>query len=165
MVERGDVVLVDTMVIIEAHRVKLWPPLVNAFRIETVETCIVEAGTGDQLRRDYVPVDPEAIRQQVGIYSITDAEKAELLLRSARASGLHAGERDLLAHALHREDVWLLCCPDRAAIYCAHDAGYLDRCISLESLTRVTGGKYSLAGNYTEKWLSIERLKLKLGDA
>ena len=41
MVKRGDKVLIDTMVIIEAHRVSFWNALVEAFNIETVETCLV----------------------------------------------------------------------------------------------------------------------------
>ena len=164
MVKRGDKVLIDTMVIIEAHRVALWNSLVEAFNIETVETCLVEAGSGNYNKQDYVPVNPDCIRAQISVYDVTDIERASLMISFQSAQGLHDGERDLLALVNKHANVWFLCCPDRAAIVCAHTMGCLDRCVSLESLADLSAGKYTFHKNYTEIWLSKERLKLKLED-
>ena len=38
---KGQRVLVDTMVVIEAHRIGCWNALLHSFQIETVEQCIV----------------------------------------------------------------------------------------------------------------------------
>jgi len=54
---KGDIVLTDTNVIIEAHRTKCWRAVVNAFKVETVEKCCEEAATGDKRRADYVVID------------------------------------------------------------------------------------------------------------
>jgi hypothetical protein len=53
---RGDIVLMDTNVIIEAHRTKCWGAVENAFKVETVEKCCEEAATGDKRRADYVVI-------------------------------------------------------------------------------------------------------------
>ena len=45
-VRPGAVVLVDTNVIIEAHRTAAWAALVGAYGVETVEDCVTETQTG-----------------------------------------------------------------------------------------------------------------------
>jgi hypothetical protein len=42
MIRPGENVLLDTTAIIEAHRQGVWEPLVNGFRLATVEKCIEE---------------------------------------------------------------------------------------------------------------------------
>lgn len=60
MIRPGENVLLDTTAIIEAHRQGVWEPLVNGFRLATVEKCIEDAGwrsseqPGDQLRNSSV---------------------------------------------------------------------------------------------------------------
>jgi hypothetical protein len=51
---RGDIVLMDTNVIMEAYRTRCWGSLVNTFKVETVEKCWEEAATGDKRRAGYV---------------------------------------------------------------------------------------------------------------
>jgi hypothetical protein len=46
MIRPGENVLLDTTAIIEAHRQGVWEPLVNGFRLATVEKCIEEIDTG-----------------------------------------------------------------------------------------------------------------------
>ena len=43
--------LVDTMVIIESHRVGAWKALAGGYRVGTVEDCVTETQTGFQWRR------------------------------------------------------------------------------------------------------------------
>ena len=45
--QRGQVVLVDTNIIIEAVRVNCWGALTAHFSVETVEKCCEEARTGE----------------------------------------------------------------------------------------------------------------------
>lgn len=70
MIARGDIVLLDTNVIVEAHRVRCWKMLAQSFRIETVEECCVEAATGDRRRQDYVEVDVEDMRKLVAVHEV-----------------------------------------------------------------------------------------------
>lgn len=46
MVKRGDVVLLDTMVILEAHRCRCWKGLLQAFSLESAERCMQELTPG-----------------------------------------------------------------------------------------------------------------------
>ena len=50
-------VLVDTNVIIEAHRTRSWPALSGGWRVETVEACVAETQTGFQRRRQEDAID------------------------------------------------------------------------------------------------------------
>ena len=75
---KGDIVLMDTNVIIEAHRTKCWRAVVNAFKVETVEKCCEEAATGDKRRADYVVINVEAMKKSVLIHPVTLLELAEL---------------------------------------------------------------------------------------
>jgi hypothetical protein len=56
---KGQIVLLDTNVIIEAFRTRCWRAIVNTFKIETVEKCCEEAATGDKRQPGYVEVDVE----------------------------------------------------------------------------------------------------------
>jgi len=58
-VKRGDRVFMDTNAMIEAHRVKAWAAIADAFQLWTVAECLVEAASGDRLHQGYVPVDVE----------------------------------------------------------------------------------------------------------
>ena len=51
MVRYCGTVLVDTNVILEAHRTGTWRALTGGYRVETVEECVTETQTGFQRRR------------------------------------------------------------------------------------------------------------------
>jgi hypothetical protein len=68
MIARGDIVLLDTNVIIEAHRVNCWKSMMRVFRLETVEECCVELATGDRRRPGYQVVDVEVLRTQMTVH-------------------------------------------------------------------------------------------------
>ena len=99
---RGDIVLMDTNVIIEAHRTKCWGAVVNAFKVETVEKCCEEAATGDKRRADYVVINVEAMKKSVLIHPVTLLELAELETRLAEPDRIDPGEKHLLAHAMKK---------------------------------------------------------------
>jgi len=74
-VQQGQIVLVDTNIIIEAFRARCWKALTAYYRVETVEKCYEEALTGDRLRPGYVEVEPRCavgkIRHPSGCFSGT----------------------------------------------------------------------------------------------
>jgi|SRR5580658_3312249 hypothetical protein len=162
---RGDIVLMDTNVIIEAHRTKCWGAVANAFKVETVEKCCEEAATGDRRRADYVVIDVEAMRKSILIHPVTLLELAELETRLAEPDRIDPGEKHLLAHALKKAAVWHVSASDRAAVTAGNVLGLLDRFVSLEALARGVGMSPKFKNHFTEKWLSALRTEILMGGA
>ena len=116
VLDGGTVVLVDTNTIIEAHRTGTWPALSGGYRIETVEECVTETQTGFQRRRREETIVAKELRASMAsVHSVGDRERAELALRVPDI-WLDEGEACLWAHALKRDDAWLLCGPDKASL-------------------------------------------------
>ena len=61
----GDVVLVDTNVILEAHAKGCWKVLAGAFQLETVERCITETQTGLQFRHPELQIGEANLRSSL----------------------------------------------------------------------------------------------------
>lgn len=162
--KKGQVVLVDTNVIIEAHRVKCWKALADYFSLETVEKCVEETQTGAQNRSPEENIDQAGLKKSLrAIHPVSQLERMEFSLRNAVP--LDPGERDLLAHAASRTDAWILSSPDKAAMRAASVEGWLDRLVSLEALCidlRIRLAS-DLKRNYTTEWHSTEAVKLRLG--
>ncbi len=137
--QRGQIVLVDTNIIIESVRVNCWNALTTYFGVETVEKCREEARTGELHRPGYVVVDEKALRERLKACPVSDQELAALTLRDAESFRLDPGERHLWAHALTRGDAWLACCCDNAAVQAAVRLGWEDRLKSLEELALAAG--------------------------
>lgn len=139
--QRGQVVLVDTNIIIEAVRTKCWTALTVHFSVETVDKCCEEARTGELHRPGYVDVDEKALRERLTVHRVSDAELAALGLRDPESFRLDAGERHLWAHGLVRNDAWIASCCDNAAINAAIRLGWGDRLKSLEELAIAAGAR------------------------
>ena len=149
-------VLIDTNVIIESHRVSAWKALAGGHRLETVEDCIIETQTGFQLRKQEQQILQEELREKLAaVHPVNDREYAELVVR-IEGIALDRGEESLWAHALGRNEDWLLCGPDKASLRCGVRLGYRERIISLEELLEKAGHKLKtpLFDNYTKKWLN-----------
>ncbi|HEU4557545.1 MAG TPA: hypothetical protein VFS20_06835 [Longimicrobium sp.] len=133
------VILVDTNVIIEAVRTRVWKALLGNRKVETVQECRDETQRGSPHDPGYVVVNAADLAGLSGVHAVTDLERATLALSYADASALDAGERDLLAHALARhargDSVWVVSSPDRACVRVAVALGLADHTISLEELT------------------------------
>lgn len=156
--ERGQVILVDTNIIIEAVRTRSWNAIASYYSIETVETCRSEALQGDALRPGYVTVEPEQLHRGLkAAHGVSDTDRARLSLAAAAAGALDAGERDLFSHALGRSDAWLATCADRAALNVALALGWEGRIVSLEKLAQQTGTRAEFKFHFTEKWLASIR--------
>lgn len=160
MVEADVNILMDTMVIIEAHRVGAWKAMVNKFHIETVNQCVQELDTGNLRQENPVHVDTDSLGIQVN--AVSDSERTALTLKCPAAANLDDGERDLLAYAVTLSNVFYLCGPDKAFMRVSHILGLLDRFIPLESMLDGNPGKKQVKRHYTEKWLNEEKTKIKL---
>ena len=150
---RDPSVLVDTNVIIEAYRTRSWRALSGGWRVETVEACVSETQTGFQRRRQEDAIDVGELRDSLAaVHSVSVLEQAELALRKGSIA-LDEGEEALWAHALGRNDVWMLCGPDRASLRCGVQLGHRERLVSLEELLKRVGHRSSgLRPAYTQKW-------------
>lgn len=156
MALRGRPVLLDTNTIIEAWRVGGWKALAGGHRLETVETVTMETHTGFQRRRREQQIDPAVLRQSLhAVHQVDDLARAELALRASDIT-LDAGERDLWAHALGRDDAWVLCGPDRASLRMGVRLGLRERLVSLEALADEVGLRLRdrLRENFTQRWLA-----------
>ena len=163
---RGTTVLVDTNAIIEAHRTKVWPALTGAYPVETVEDCIVETQTGFQRRKVEQMIDASALRASLAsVHSVSHPERAELAVR-IHGIALDLGEESLWAHALGREDAWLLCGPDMASLRCGVRLGFRERLVALEKLLNRVGHRPRLVlrQQYTTKWLDRTLGEMVLAD-
>lgn len=163
--QHGQVLLVDTNIIIEAFRTRCWKALCGHFSVETVETCWQEALAGDPLRPGYVSVNAQELANGLKArHAVSDVERIQLSLQLPAAGTLDAGERDLLAHGLTRSGAWMASCADRAGVKAALALGWEQRVVSLEKLAKAVGQRPSLARHYGEAWLSEVRTDHLLGN-
>ena len=148
-------VLVDTNTILECFRVGSWRALSSGYGVETVEDCVTETQTGFQRRRSELQIDATQLQGSLkGVNSVTDAQRAVVAARAPDIA-LDVGERSLWAHALTRNDAWILCGPDKASMRFGVRLGLRDRLIALEALLADAGHrpKEALKLAYTTKWL------------
>ena len=149
-------VLVDTNVIIECWRVSAWKALCGGYAVETVGDCFVETQTGFQRRQPEERIDSDELARTLkAVHAVQDAERAEAMTRDQTIARLDAGERALWAHAISREDAWVLCGPDKASLRIGIRLGLRDRLVSLERLLGDVGfrPRLDLRTPYTQKWL------------
>ena len=148
-------ILVDTNVILEAHRVHAWRALSRGYAVETVEECITETQTGFQNRALEQQIDPQQLRDDLSaVHSVGPQEFAALAPRTDDIR-LDPGERELWAHTLGRKDNWMLCGPDKASLLCGIRLGCREWMVSLERLLEDAGHRLRrpLRDNYTKRWL------------
>lgn len=144
--------LVDTNLILEAHRCGCWKQIASAYRVETVEKCVEETQTGKQKTERKVTVDEAALRRCIKIHGVT---KAELFrVQEMGGAGLDEGEMHLWAHALTRSDIWVLCGPDTASLKFGFDAGHKDNLIHLEAVLAEIGVRLpkSVGEHFRRRW-------------
>ena len=146
--------LVDTNVILEAYRTGSWRTLTGGYRVETVEDCVTETQTGFQRRRPEWQIDEAELRKRLATaHVVTDLQRSVLAIRVGDIA-LDRGEASLWAHALGRDDGWILCGPDRASLRCGVRLGLRDRLVSMEGLLDDVGHRRAtpLRNAYTRRW-------------
>ena len=162
---RNLIVLVDTNVIIEAHRAGCWIPLAQYFDLHTVSKVIEETQTGCQNRNPESWISEVELRASFAtIGDVTDTQRASFNMAHDHPP-LDDGEKDLLVYAeTLTNPVWLLNSPDMAAVRFAHARGWIDRLVSLEAMVSHLKARLreNLRQNYTERWLSEKKTKLLL---
>jgi len=167
MFGKDDIVLIDTNVILEAHRVNCWNALAGRFKLVSVEKVIEETQTGYQNRAPEQTIDAaKLIASFHHIENITELERADFILHY---NGIHLddGERDLAIYALRLPavPVWYLNSPDRASVNFAGTQKWLDRVVSLEEMADHVGYRANCryGQNYTKSWLSQAKLDYRMG--
>lgn len=162
--ERGQRILVDTMVIIAAHDLHCWNALIKHFKVETVEQCVIECATGRRMRRDYVPIDDASLRAGIVVNAVDDRMRADLIEKESSASRLDQGEKDLIAFALTQPSIPLLSTCDKGAITVMHLLKLLNQVVSLEECAELSGMKnLKYSREYKKQWLSDIKWNLQLG--
>jgi hypothetical protein len=164
MARHRGAVLVDTNVIIECWRVSAWRALTGGYEVETVQMCEIETQTGLQRRRREQQIDLAELRATLkAVHAVADSERATALLRDEQFSFLDAGEQMLWAHALTRNDAWVLCGPDKASLRLGIRLALRERLISLERLLLDVGFRArNLSEAYTQRWLEKALTELAL---
>jgi hypothetical protein len=163
------IVLVDTNVIIEAHRTRCFAQLANYFALHTVEKIVEETQTGHQNRRPEENIDYAALRSRLKhVETVTDVQRAAFAIAHPNVA-LDPGERDLIIYAesFDAKNVWLLNSPDMAAVRYSYQRGWIDRLVSLETMNAHIKARpaETFRDNYTERWLSQKRIGLLLQKA
>ena len=165
MLAAASIVLVDTMIVIEAVETGCWNAITGQLKVVTSAECADELRRGDVSRPGYVPVRNEDMRR-ASVREVPLEAKVGLRLRYPDAQRLDAGERDLLAIATDLKGDFYLCSCDKAAVVAAHALGLLDRVVSLEVLAESVGARPARAfkAQFGEKSLSAWRTDLLLGN-
>ncbi len=115
---------------------------------------MTETQTGFQRRRSEQQIDAHELRASLAaVHPVADCQRAELAVRIPDIA-LDMGEASLWAHALNRNDDWLLCGPDRASLRCGVRLGFRGRLVSLQGLLSDIGYRpeSSLRSAYTRRW-------------
>ena len=163
----GDIVLIDTNVILEAHRVARWKHLSDNFDVHTVAKVIEETQTGYQKRSKEEQIDQKKLTESFSkIYPVSEEEISTTMIASPEIFNLDAGERDLLIYASSfGGNCWLISSPDSAAMKAAHKQGWLDKVISLESLLETINCQpnITLRENYTKKSAETKKSQIRFG--
>jgi hypothetical protein len=121
--------------------------------------------TGYQRRRPERQINQGQLRQSLArIHEVTQAQLAAAIVGDETFSFLDVGERSLWAHALTRQDAWVLCGPDKASLRFGIRVGFRDRLVSLERLLGDAGyrPRAALRRNYTSQWLDAALAELAL---
>ena len=162
-VAQPSIILVDTMIIIEAVDTGCWNAITGQRQVVTVDECAAELRRGDPSASGYVSVSEEDI-SRASVVTLTPA--AAFRLRYPDAHRLDAGERDLLALAGTVTAEFELCSSDRAAIAAARELGRLDRIVSLEVLASSVGARTRrrFKRQHTESHVAAWRTTLRMKD-
>lgn len=164
---RGDRVLLDTNVILEACRVGCWRAVASEFQLITVEKVIEETQTGHQNRSPEQNVDESALREHLHHIAVVTREQTAAIDLDYPDHGLDEGEHHLVAYAatLGNQPIWLLNSPDKGTIRFCSRAEWLDRLVSLQAMTDTLGLPHGrkMRGNYTRSWLETQVNPFRFG--
>ncbi|PLX22907.1 MAG: hypothetical protein C0600_16120 [Ignavibacteria bacterium] len=159
-------VLVDTMIIFEAHRTGCWARLAGIYELRTVEKVQEEALAGRKTRTDYIAVNPAEFGSRIAVEKVSERMLIEAYKACEDLGLLDDGEKHLLAyiHSLDPDErPLLLTTADKAAIKVACQLGLKDNLISLGELVERGTLDRDLKTQYSKEFLHSERTKFSLG--
>jgi hypothetical protein len=167
MARHSGPVLIDTNVILECWRLNAWRALSSGYQLETVEDCVIETQTGWQRRRREQQIDQAFLEKSLAKVHHPGMKDFAMLAVQAPDIALDPGEQALWAHALTRNDDWILCGPDRASLRFGVRLDFRERLVALESLLNAIGHrpKVALLSNYTNAWLARALNEMVLAEA
>lgn len=124
-----------------------------------------ETRTGFQRRRPEENIDPVALRPSFHTLETDDTLAIMRLQLDGPGAHLDAGELSLWAHALTRDDDWLICGADAARMRFGFDGGHRARLVSHGGLLQDIGFRPAvpLRRNFGKQWLDdlIHRLMME----
>jgi hypothetical protein len=162
MIKGKERVLIDTNVIIEAHRARCWKAIANRYQLETVKMCLDETQHGKGSRANYIEVSLESVADRVVVHSLEEIERVSAALIPG-FEVLDKGEFELMALVVARKERCRICSPDAAVVRLAFQLGLSDQLVSLEELTEASGAKVDFRRNFTKGWQGEFVTRLKLG--
>lgn len=152
MVRASCAILVDTNLILEAHRIKCWKALVGGYQLVTVEACLTETLTGSFKKELSDWIDQKELRKAIAVHDVSeddilDAEVAGALI-------LDKGEKHLWAYAMTQSSKWLYCGPDTASLEFGCSIGHQFDIVSLQRLLEDIGRRPgdTYRKHYGEQW-------------
>jgi len=159
LIRNSTCVLLDAMIIIEAHAVDVWDRLLEEVNIMVPATVInSEAFYFDSKktdRRGAIRLRKYVESGRIGEVNATieDLQSLHETLSFVALQGLHEGELEALAvlHGGAIENV-LFCTADRAAIRALALLGHSESGISFENLLKEVGLQKALEGHYSEEF-------------
>lgn len=146
-------VLLDNNAIGDVVDLGLWKGLLASYPGQLVTVREIEGEAGTYFRGLSDGVALMASLQQLRVHDVTRAERDAVAARTLGVA-LDPGERDLWAHALGRQDGWILCGPDKGTLRASVKLGLEARIVSLETLLQDAGlSTKGLELHQTEAWL------------
>ena len=137
MVRYRGTVLVDTNVILEAHRTGTLRVLTGGYRVETVEECVTETQTGFQLRRTEWQIDGVELRDNIdGSY----CRRSGSCQVGGQGRNIALDEGEAALWATLSPDDWVLCGPDKASLRCGIRLGFRETLVSMQELLNAMAG-------------------------
>lgn len=166
-------VFVDTNVILECFRIKVWSELTQRCQVETVRTCYDEALAGNSLAAGYIQASAAELENGChAIHAVSQADEDKLILEYEDMLRLDPGELHLFAYLyannVRLSEVVVLSTADKGAIVRANDhPGWLDWVQSLQEVLHeagITGKKVEALGRqHTSAFLSKVRTDVRNG--
>ncbi|MFT4926823.1 MAG: hypothetical protein ACI8WB_002922 [Phenylobacterium sp.] len=157
----NDILILDTNVIIEAHRTGGLSAICGGFSIHCVEKVIEETQTGHQKRKPEFNINENLLRDKFTCIVTIDEDDVEDAMEDLEGfETIHAGEQHLISYIansmIQNDNVWFVSSPDSAAMKVMVKAGWKDNIVSLEKAYNIIRFRPQkpLEDHFKTKWTS-----------
>lgn len=155
---KKETIYVDTNVVFESHRLRIWNAIRKSYKLGTVEKvieeCIRKPSKQNGLK---LGIDEDELRNS--FYVINRATRAHRASLAVKCNiDLDDGEKYLIAYLLAQTKNFYFCCTaDYAAIRAGVELDLNHSFVSLEKLACDIGLRKNFAPQFTERILSIKK--------